>query len=212
MHRGAGGLRQIALGAAIVMFGAMQSAAQDADPAEDLMPLPSFADCMNEEAARYERALRAAQGMSTPQKFEIGDTRGTGYCGSVGFVLCDRKGDLARVQNCQSLFALEQDVLASKVRAGLPVPDALGETGTDVERELYQRLYALAHGSSAGPDCAGDIPQRRTWCTAWEANNRLSNAILAWQLARFLGAAEPAVVAGWAETPPPQRPQARATD
>ena len=180
-----------------------------AQEAEGFDPLPTFKACMDEEAARYERALRGLTGMREAQEFEIGDTRGVGYCGSVGFVLCDRKGALKAVQACQLEFAEQQDALAEKVRASLPEPEVVADKGGPFEQALYPRVYALAQGSSAGPDCAGDLPQRGTWCTAWEANNRLSNAFLTWQLARYLGAAETAVDAGWADVPPPQRPLAR---
>lgn len=177
--------------------------------AEEPQPLPSFAACMDEEAARFERALKRLREMPEAQEFEIGDTRGTGYCASVGFVHCDRLEGLEAVQACQLTLAAEQDALATKVRAGLPTPEALEGQGDAFEQTLYPRLHALALGGSAGPDCAGDIPQRETWCEAWEANNRLSNAVLAWQLARWLGAAETAVAAGWAQEPPPKRPRAR---
>lgn len=180
------------------------------DPAPD--PLPSFTACMDEEAARYERALRGLRGMSEAQAFEIGDTRGVGYCGSVQFVRCDRQETLKAVQDCQLAFAAEQDALSEKVRATLPEPAEVAGQGSAFEQALYPQLYDLAFGHSAGPDCAGDIPQRGTWCTAWEANNRLSSAFLAWQLARYLDAAQTAVVAGWAEVPPPKRPRARAAD
>ena len=49
----------------------------------------------------------------------------------------------------------------------------------------------------------------QAWCEAREANSRLRSAVLAWQVARFLGVADPAVEAGWAKPPPPVRPHAR---
>ncbi|WP_040604356.1 hypothetical protein [Sagittula stellata] len=183
--------------------------AQTGEEAPQYAPLPSFGACMDEEAARYERALKRLNEMPDAQEFEIGDTRGTGYCGSVGFVHCDRKPTLEEVQACQLKLAAEEEALAEKIRAALPPPEEVEGKGGDFEQALYPRAYALAQGISAGPDCDGDIPQRGTWCTAWEANNRLRDAILAWQLARFLGVAETAVAAGWAEAPPPRRPRAR---
>ncbi|MBP0481929.1 hypothetical protein [Sagittula salina] len=179
------------------------------DTTETFTPLPSFGECMDGEAARFERALRRLCEMPEDQEFEIGDTRGTGYCGSVGFVLCDRKGALDKVEACQLALAAEQDMLAERIRATLPAPEDVTGRGGDFEQALYPRVHAMAMGLSAGPDCDGDIPQRRTWCIAWEANNRLRDAVLAWQLARYLDAVETAVVAGWAEVPPPKRPQAR---
>ena len=49
----------------------------------------------------------------------------------------------------------------------------------------------------------------RVWCEARQATNRLSLAITAWQVARYLNAADPAVEAGWAAVPPPLRPRER---
>lgn len=171
-------------------------------------PLPDFGTCMDLEAARYERTLKRLREMPEEQEFEIGDERGTGYCGSVGIVLCDRLEVPAEVQGCQLALAGEQLALAAKVRAALPDPAEV-ETGGPFEQALYPQVYALAEGISAGPDCDGAERAFQTWCEAWEANNRLSTAVLAWQLARFMGVAEPATKAGWADTPPPVRPRAR---
>ena len=199
-------MKPLFLGVCLLAGSAM---AQPEEATPDYAPLPSFGECMDEEAARYERALKRLNEMPEDQEFEIGDTRGTGYCGSVGFVHCDREPTLEEVQDCQLELAAEEEALAEKIRATLPLPEDVAGKGGDFEQALYPRAYALAQGISAGPDCDGDIPQRGTWCTAWEANNRLRDAILAWQLARFLGVADTAVEAGWAEAPPPLRPRAR---
>ncbi|MBN7785539.1 hypothetical protein JYP51_11435 [Ponticoccus gilvus] len=174
-------------------------------------PLPDFATCMDMEAARYERALKRLREMPDAQEFEIGDERGTGYCGSVGIVLCDRLEVPEQVQDCQLALAAEQLALAAKVRDALPDPETV-QTGGAFERALYPQVYALAEGISAGPDCDGAEAAFQAWCAAWEANNRLSTAVLAWQLARFMGLAEPATAAGWADRPPPVRPRAREED
>lgn len=177
-------------------------------------PLPSFTECMDEEAARFERALKRLRELPDDAEgageFEIGDTRGTGYCGSVGFVLCDRSADLEAVQACQLRLAAAEDLLAARIRGALPAPEAMKGKGGPFEQALYPQVWALAQGKSAGADCAGDIAQRRTWCQAWEANGRLRSAVLAWQLARFLGMAETGVDAGWAQPGQPMRPRARA--
>jgi hypothetical protein len=168
--------------------------------AEDL---PSFAACMDAEAARFERRLPGLRAEPEGDQ-EAGDVRGVGYCGSVGIVLCDRS---RAPYACQIGLRLEQDVLTAKVLSSLPDPDEI--TGEGWAAAFYPRLWAIAQGSSAGPDCAGDLQPRRVWCETWEANNRLSNAVLAWQAARYLGAADSAVVAGWANGLRPTRPRAR---
>jgi hypothetical protein len=179
-----------------------------AEEAEARPPLPDFAACMNEEVARYERALKRLREMPGEPGFEIGDERGTGYCGSVGIVLCDRLEAPEAVQTCQHALAAEQLALAARIRATMPDPAEVTAGGA-FERALYPMVHGLAEGISAGPDCEGAAPAMAAWCTAWEANNRLSTAVLAWQLGRFLDVVAPATEAGWATLPPPQRPRAR---
>lgn len=192
--------------AVIAGLGLCPCHAQEQEEARE--PLPDFATCMDMEAERYERALKRLREMPDEQEFEIGDERGTGYCGSVGIVLCDRLEVPEEVQACQLRLAGEELELAAKVRASLPDPSEV-DAGGPFERALYPQVYALAEGISAGPDCDGAAPAMQTWCEAWEANNRLSTAVLAWQLARFLGVAETATEAGWARPAPPVRPRAR---
>ncbi|WP_136441430.1 hypothetical protein [Pacificoceanicola onchidii] len=168
--------------------------------------LPSFATCMDKEVARYERALRRVQDMPETQPFEIGDMRGTEFCGSVGIVTCDRSEEKLP---CQHAFAEEQDALGARILATLPEPGAVQGRAGQWSDDLYPLVLALAQGTSAGPDCGGDTDVMAAWCEAREANRRLMNAVLAWQLARFLNAAPDAIEAGWAKVPPPVRPQAR---
>lgn len=195
------------IGGAALALAAVAPLALGAE-AEPRPPLPDFAACMDEEVARYERALKRLREMPEEQGFEIGDERGTGYCGSVGIVLCDRLEVPERVQACQIDLAAEELALAARIRATLPDPAAIAAPGA-FEAALYPMVHALAEGVSAGPDCEGAAPAMAAWCEAWEANNRLSSAVLAWQLARFLDAVPPATESGWASPPPPKRPQAR---
>ena len=171
--------------------------------------LPDFALCMDQGVARYERELTRWKRGPWAGKFEIGDTRDVEYCGTIAIVLCDRTD---APLPCQRDLAGKQDVMTGQVLATLPLPDVVrGRAGTWSD-DLYPQVYALAHGSSAGPDCTGSTEVMETWCEAREANRRLQNAALAWQLARFLDAAPTAVTAGWAQTPPPLRPRTRPED
>lgn len=181
---------------------------------------------MNDEVARYERDLAAFDRADRDRAFDIADVRGVDYCGTVGIVGCDRSLDFF---GCQRALRLEQDVmrwrLLTHLPMPLPVPEAIQAQARPADGQpdavkwptvaqawaqgFYPQAWALARGSSAGPDCAGDIPVRQVWCDAREANRRLADAVLAWQVARFLGTAEPAQVTGWAQVPPPTRPVAR---
>ncbi len=168
-------------------------------------PLPDFSTCMNREVARFERQLVALENVPDLLPFAVGGTTGAIYCGGVGIVNCDRTGTPIP---CQHRLAVKQELLATQVLMSLPEPDSF-ETEGDLGQTLYPQLYALARGTSAGDDCAGAEPALKAWCRAWQANSRLSVTIHLWELARYLGQAEPAVTAGWADEPPLVRPRAR---
>lgn len=177
---------------------AMASAA----PAEEL---PDFLTCMDQEVARYERAMRRF--LDGPGgDFDVASPRGVDYCGSVGIVLCDRT---EATIPCQLMLAAMQDVLRDAVLASVPEPEAAIPEDSDWPKQLYPRLWALAKGSSAGPDCSHTPPLLEAWCEAREANRRLQTAVLTWQFARYLGKADDAVTAGWAKPVGPLRPKAR---
>lgn len=168
--------------------------------------LPDLASCMDTEIARFERELRAFEGAGhAGRMFDIARTDGVEYCGTLGIVRCDRSDDPLA---CQRALAGQQDALREAVLSGLRLPPALsGDEAFAVQ--LYRRVWALSQGRSAGPDCAGATPRFAHWCEAREANSRLRNAVLAWQLARYLGLSAPAIEAGWARPPSPVRPQPR---
>ncbi|WP_238367067.1 hypothetical protein [Mesobacterium pallidum] len=165
-----------------------------------------FDSCLDLEIARFERNLRYHRLGPEADSFEVGTTRGTQFCGTVGIANCDLSEDRAP---CQHDLAARQDAVTDHVRATLPAPDAVaGKAGAESDL-LYPQLYALAFDLSAGPDCAGDTDLMAAWCQARNANHRLGSAVLAWQMARYLGAAPDAITAGWAKAPPATRPRAR---
>lgn len=170
--------------------------AQEAD-------LPPFKACMDREAERFEWRLtiHRARALDAPD-FDLWYVQGVEYCGNIGVTLCDRTGVPIP---CQKALIAEQDALRASVLTGLPEPT----TTEGLPEQLYAQAYALAHGSSAGPDCAGAPELRATWCEAREANLRLQNAVLAWQVGRWLNITKPALVSGWAGHAQPRRPRER---
>lgn len=169
-------------------------------------PLPDFLTCLSAEAARFERTMRLWADVPELPPFAVGGVTGVSYCGGIAITRCDRTGDPIP---CQQRLVKQQDAVQLAVRAHLPAPEALAGAGGELGAALYPLLWALAGGSSAGPDCAGAEPAFEAWCEAWAANDRLATAIHAWELARVLGAARPAVAQGWAVPVPPMRPRAR---
>lgn len=176
-----------------------------AQPEAERDPLPSFATCMNVAVARFEQDLaRLRERPEEDREFDIGDMGETEFCGTVGIVGCDRS---EAPLDCQRALTAEQVALTARVLAGLPAAEAVTDSG--FAGQLFRQARALAEGISAGPDCDGSAEALQVWCETREANGTLRVAVLAWQAARYLDLAEPAVVAGWAEPPPPTRPRAR---
>lgn len=165
--------------------------------AEELEPIPAFADCLRGEVARFERDLGRARSGNYAGLAQYVDGRGVDVCGVGGIILCDRG---AEPLACQHALAEEQEALRLAVLASLPAPEAAG---------LYEKVHALAFGRSAGDDCAGASPVIGAWCETIEATRRLEMAVLAYQVARDAGAVETAYALGWAEALGPVRPRVR---
>lgn len=124
------------------------------------------------------------------------------WCGTLGIVACDRG---PAPQACQHALGETVMGLSEKISVELPAP-ASEETASEA---LYRATHALAQGGSAGPDCAGASAIMEAWCTAHEARNQLAVTLLAWQIARYLGTATPALEAGWVNPRPPVTPRPR---
>lgn len=169
--------------------------------------LPTFQTCIDIEADRYEWNLAVHRARSLEAAdFHLWEVLGVEYCGNIAITLCDRSDEPIA---CQKALVAEQMSLRGKVIRDLPEPETVAAPEPPLPKELYVRAYALAQGISAGPDCDGADDPIRTWCEAREANNRLQDAVLAWQVARYLGVAKTARAAGWAHPPPPVRPRTR---
>jgi len=169
--------------------------------------LPELQTCINGYVDTYEWLLEVHA--DTPvEEIEGGiwHVENVTYCGTLGIVRCDRSDNPI---DCQIALRGEQDRLADTIRADLPDPGAVGEDRDSWPVRLYEAAHALAHGSSAGPDCAGSPRRMEVWCEARQASNRLRNAMHAWEIARYFGAVPPATKAGWAGPPAPERPRPR---
>ena len=167
--------------------------------------LPDIQTCLNAHVGRYEWLLDIHAG--TPAEDVPGGLwhmGNMGYCGTLGIVRCDRSDDPVA---CQIELAQTQDAIAAVVKRDLPDPEAVG--GTDWPVRLYAAVHALAHGVSAGPDCADQPDLINAWCEANAANGRLRMSVMAWEVARYLGAAPGAIEAGWAGPAPVLRPRVR---
>ena len=109
-----------------------------------------------------------------------------------------------------SIGGMERDILDYGLSL-FSAPE--GAEGAEAEKPfadvLYEQLFHLAHGMSAGQDCAGHSPRMEMWCRAREANGRLRAAVIAWQVARHQDMVPPAFEAGWIAAPDPVRPRSR---
>ncbi|MBF9061442.1 hypothetical protein HKCCSP123_19865 [Rhodobacterales bacterium HKCCSP123] len=186
-----------------LVLGAGGTAAEEA--------LPPYSDCLSRAVAHFEMEFSRTGLADAREDFEIVSRERVEYCGTLAIVVCDRsEAPLA----CQADLAARQWALRDRVLAGLPAPEAV--TGDAVwAGGLYPVLWGVAHGSSAGPDCAGADAAYAAWCEMREASGKLAEAVSLWQVARLLGVAGPAVEAGWvgaahyAPLPRPERGDTR---
>lgn len=167
--------------------------------------LPDFASCLSQEMARFERVVATEPFDAGDDLIAIYGVSGVEFCGTVGIVRCDRSENPL---GCQNGLAVRQDILRAHVLDQLPAPAQVASSAAFSSR-LYEITHALAHGTSAGQDCAGYQPVLEMWCRAREANGRLRAAVLAWQVARHMHAVSPAFEAGWVRLPEPTRPRSR---
>lgn len=173
--------------------------------AEDL---PDYPTCIAIEVAHFEESLDRSRYAGRELDFEIVTRDGIDYCGTVGIVGCDISD---APLPCQAALAELQRDLRAEILAAVPTPEAVAGIDPVWADGLYPVLFAVAHGSSAGPDCAGADDVYTRWCETRQASLKVAEAVMLWQAARVLGVAESAVEAGWADVPPPpvpvQRPQ-----
>jgi hypothetical protein len=163
-----------------------------------------FDTCFSQAIAHFDMDFARTGPAQTAEDFAIVTRDRVEFCGTLAIVACDRGPD---PQGCQRGLAADQMALRGRVLASLPSPDAMPPA--PVLPGLYPRLWAVAHGSSAGDDCAGADDPVAAWCETHEARLKLAEAVALWQVARLLGAAGPAVDLGWVGAAMPYRPMPR---
>lgn len=174
--------------------------------------LAGYEVCMARAVAHFETALARQEGAAARARLALVTQDRAEFCGTEAVAACD---GLADPGACQLALAERQSALRAELLATLPEPSEVvegraGEADAPrLEDALYPRLWAVAHGRSAGEDCAGSEGLMAAWCTTRQANVKLGEAILLWQVARAFGAAEGAVETGWIGPPPPVRPVQR---
>ena len=163
-----------------------------------------FATCFDQAVAHFDMEFARVGVARTVEDFAIVTRDRVEFCTTLAIVACDRG---AAPPRCQRALARQQLALRDRVLASLPAPDVI--TPPAVLPGLYPRLWAVAHGSSAGDDCAGAQDPVAAWCVTHEARLKLAEAVALWQVARLLGAAGPAVELGWVGGAMPYRPMPR---
>lgn len=196
-------MRGAALIGLLLLAGAARGEGPSVLPSDMQAGIAAFQSCLDVFSDRFEaRLMRAATPAASDYPDALWTQNGPIWCGTLGIVACDRS---AAPQPCQHALGAEMMRLNGVISAELTAPTR-DMTAADA---LYQATHALAQGGSAGPDCAGASDVMEAWCVAHEGRNQLAVTLLAWQIARYLGHAEPALEAGWARPRAPVTPRPR---
>lgn len=173
-------------------------------PAQERAALPDFATCFAQAIAHFEMEFARTGVADTVGDFTLVTRDRVEFCGTLGIVACDRG---AAPQDCQLALAEDQLALRDRVLASLPAPEAVEEPA--ILPDLYPTLWDVAHGVSAGDDCAGAEEPVASWCVTHEARLKLGEAVALWQVARLQGAVGAAAELGWVEAAMPFVPVPR---
>ncbi len=167
---------------------------------------PDYETCIDIAVGQFEQTLMRSRNQASEANFDIVDRDNIDFCGVLAIVTCDVSDDRFA---CQANLAARQTALRGQVLESLPEPDAVRGLDPNWSDGLYPQIYAVAHGSSAGPDCEGGDPAYEAWCITRQASLKVAEAISVWQVARVLGAVDTAIELGWANEPPPTPPTPR---
>ncbi|NKX44321.1 hypothetical protein [Roseicyclus persicicus] len=167
--------------------------------------LEGFDTCFARAIAHFEMEAARLGTAGLVEDFELVTRDRVHHCGSLAIVACDRGPE---PQACQRRLAAAQLALRDRVLAGLPAPEDV-TAAAPFGAALYPRLWAVARGASAGDDCAGAEDPVAAWCETHEARLQLTEAVAAWQVARLIGMAAPAVALGSVDSAMPFEPVPR---
>ncbi|WP_338274239.1 hypothetical protein [Roseicyclus marinus] len=163
-----------------------------------------FSTCFERAIAHFEMGFARSGPARTVEDYALVTRDRVHHCGSLAIVACDRG---AAPQACQRRLAVEQRDLRDRLLASLPAPQDVA--APEVLPGLYPQLWDVAHGISAGDDCAGAEDPVAAWCETHEARLKLTEAVALWQVARLMGVAAAAADLGWVAQAMPFRPVAR---
>jgi hypothetical protein len=156
---------------------------------------PDFPTCFADAIADFEGEFSRTGPAQRVEDFALVSRDRVHHCGTLAIVACDRGPD---PQGCQYALAADQQAWRDRVLTSLPAPELA--LGAPVLPELYGALWTLAHGASAGDDCAGADEVMAAWCAAHQARLRLTQAVTLWQVGRLKGLVGPAADQGWVES------------
>lgn len=162
---------------------------------------PDFDICFSRAIAQFEAGFARSGQARAPEDFAAVTRDAVHHCGTLAILACDR-GQAPHA--CQRVLAERQGALTERVLQGLPPPGAVAPSAP--LPGLYPQLWAIAHGSLAGDDCAGADAPVAAWCEAHLARLKLTEAVALWQVGRLIGAAGPAVELGWVAEARPLAP------
>lgn len=163
-----------------------------------------FDTCFAQAIAHFEMAFARSGLAETVEDYALVTRDRVHHCGSLAIAACDRG---AVPQACQRALAADQRALTARVLASLPAPAEV--PAPELLPGLYPQLWDVAHGVSAGDDCAGADDRVAAWCDTHEARLKLTEAVALWQVGRLMGAAGAAVDLGWVSGAMPFRPVER---
>ncbi len=141
---------------------------------------PRFEQCLPPEMAAFEAALQGpAYGMDW--RLDAINVHWVQHCGYLAMAICEVS---TRPLACQRRLRAALAARGAELRAILPDAESVGDGPL---APLYAQVRALAFGSNAGDECAGEDLRQRLWCQSFEAALGYEAAVWAWQVARLMG-------------------------
>ena len=165
---------------AMVLAGPVQAQSWAEAPRAD--HVPRFEACLPEQMEAFEAHLLGLPGYGVTVPMDAFNVHWVQHCGYLAMGVCEVAVDSLI---CQRRLRAAFEGRAEAMRAVLP-DNVEGPLGP-----LFDQVVALAEGSNAGDDCAGETYRRQLWCASFQAVLKFEEAVWAWQVARLAGAAGP---------------------